>query len=180
MWISVALIVGGIAALSFALYVLSGDIVTEADKIIADRALIARRAQGIGALADLKRDAILAQSYKDAMTKLLVPQDKLFDFPHWLDGLASSRHVSASFSFDGTQSLPQPNFPGFNGFNLSVSGNNMQDVIDFIKDVEFRTPEFLVDISSFDITKNGDNYSVAMRGRIFFVNTTVDGAAPTQ
>ncbi|MDP2598290.1 MAG: hypothetical protein Q8P49_00495 [Candidatus Liptonbacteria bacterium] len=165
--ISLAVLFGGVIAISGGLYVLDGDLGTQAARIVLDRALIAQRTQTISGLAELKRDSPQAKAYRDAMNVLLVTQDQLLDFPHWLDGLARSRSVALTFSFDPAPTMPQGDSPGFSGFSISVTGP-IQNAVDFIRDAESRAPKFLVSLTNLDVTRSGSEYRIASHGQVYF------------
>lgn len=167
MLISLAILFGGTLVISAGFYFLSSDIDAQTAKIILDRALISQRSQAIAGLAELKRDEAQAKVYRDAMSALLVTQDQLIEFPHWLDDLARKRGVSLSFSFDPSPTLPQEGAPGYSGFSITVSGAIQSD-IDFIRDVESRAPRFLVKLTNLDVTRSGAEYRIMSHGQVYF------------
>jgi len=149
------------------LYFLSRDLQFQAEKIVADRALINRRAAVLGALADLKRDAPQADVYKRAMDKLLVSQDQLLDFSRWLDGLARVRQIGLNFSFRGSQVAPQGDAPGYIAFSLDLAGK-LNNLVEFLKDLESLSPRFLVGLDGVDLTGDGSSYRILSQGKVFF------------
>ena len=149
------------------LYFLSRSLSLEANEIAADRLLISQRVAAIAAFAGSKTDAPKAGIYLEAMNKLLVSQDQLIDFPRWLNGLARVRQVGINFSFRGNQTPPQGDSPGFISFSLDLTGES-SNMIDFIKDVEFRSPRFLAVMDNFDLTRNDSGYRILANGRVFF------------
>ncbi len=165
--VSLAIVGGSILIFASILYFLSEDLSFQAEKVVADRALINQRAAILGALADLKKDASQADIYKRAMDKILVLQDQLLDFPHWLDGLSRAHQVGLSFSFQGSQVPPQGETPGYIAFSLDLTGK-LGDLIDFLKDVEFQSPRFLVSLDNVGLTKGDSAYRISSQGRVFF------------
>ncbi len=164
---SAAILVGGVLAVSLGLYWLSNDLDDLTVKIVTGRAVIAKQTQIIGDLAELKRDSIQARVYAQAISGLLVTKDQLIDFPHWLDELARSRHVDLSFSFDNTPVPAQGDLPAYNGFSIGVGGA-LENDIDFIRDIESRAPRFLVNLTSFEVVRNGSDYRITSHGQVYF------------
>ncbi len=173
--IGAAIFFGGMLIITAGLYFLSNDITSKASTIVIDRALIGDRAQAIESLAGLKKNLSEAERYQKAIDKILVPQDQLIDFGRWLDGLARTRQVALSSAFDGTEVLPQAETLGSIGFSIDVSGA-LPNLLDFIRDVEVRSPRFLVDMVSFDMTRlSGSDYRATSRGRVYFKENKTEG-----
>lgn len=165
--LSLSIIGGSIIVFGVLLYFLSQDVVSQADKIVADRLVVSQRATAIEALAELKNNKPKANAYFEAMNKILVTQDQLLDFPRWLDGLARVRQVGMNFSFHGTQNPSTGSSPGFISFSLDLTGAS-QNLIDFMKDIEFRSPRFLATIDNFDFTRKESGYRIMANGKVFF------------
>jgi len=146
---------------------LSRDLESEAEKTATDRILISKRAAALESLADLKRNSAKADAYKQAMDKILISQDQLLDFPRWLEEAARIRRLALTFSFQGSEVQPQPNFPGYINFSLDLSGP-IDDLTQFLKDFERQEPRFLVSLESFDFVRDGSIYRVLTRGKVFF------------
>jgi outer membrane murein-binding lipoprotein Lpp len=165
--ISLAVIVGSFLVSGAALYFLSGDLQSQVQKIGTARALLTNRSAVLGSLAALKKDAAQAAVYKPAMDVVLVSQDQLLDFQKWLDGLAGVHRIGYNFSFQGDPVLPQSDAPGYYNFSLDINGA-LDNLIEFIKDVEYKSPRFLTNLYGFDLTRDGDNYRVLTQGKVFF------------
>lgn len=165
--ISFSIIGGSIIVFGIVLYFLSKDLTSRANKLTVDRLFISQRAATIAALASLKTDAPKADMYLQAMSKFLVSQDQLFDFPRWLDGIARSRQVGMNFSFQGSQTPPQGDMPGFISFSLDLSGE-LSNLVDFLKDIEFKSTRFLVAIDNFDLRRSDSGYRILANGKVFF------------
>ncbi|MBI4087453.1 MAG: hypothetical protein HY434_01335 [Candidatus Liptonbacteria bacterium] len=165
--VNFSIIIGSMVVFAGILYFFSQELSSEAEKIVARRLLINQRVSAIGTLAALKKDAPQADAYLHAMNWLLVAQDQLLEFPRWLDGLARVRQTGIKFSFHGNQVAPRENSPGYIPFSLDLQGG-LQNLTDFLKDVEFQSPRFLAEIDNFDITKNESGYRLSANGRVFF------------
>ena len=165
--ISGSVILGSVAIFAVAMYFLSQNLQNESEKIAAERIIISGRTAVLDSLASLKTNKAQADVYANAMNEILVMQDRLIDFPRWIDGLARGRNVASSFSFSGDVVQPGASNPGYANFSLSASGA-VGDVIDFLKDVEFRVPRFLVDFTNIDFSGSGSNYRVSLSGKVFF------------
>lgn len=165
--IDFGIIVGSILFIGLGIYILSGMLSTQADKISAERTLITRKAAAIAGLASLKRDLPQAEIYKKSLDQILVSQDQLLDVPHWLDGLARGRRVALSFSFAGTQTQPSGNSPGTVPFSLDIGGT-LDDLIGFVKDVEIEPPRFLMNLDGFSLNGSGSAYRITASGKVYF------------
>jgi hypothetical protein len=165
--ISAIVIFGGLAIFSAVFYLLSSDLISQTGKIVADKALLAKRTATLEALASLKKDAAGAVLYKQAMDRLLVSQDQLIDFPKWLDSLARVRQIGLNFSFTGDQVPPGIDTPGYIIFSIDINGA-LDNLIAFIRDIELQSPRFLVALSGFDLNKTDSNYRITSQGRVFF------------
>ncbi|MBU6500637.1 MAG: hypothetical protein KGJ89_04260 [Patescibacteria group bacterium] len=167
LFINFGVIVAVILIFGAVFYWFTGELSSQANQIAADRTLISKRTSAIAVLADLKDNSAQANTYKQAIDKVLVSQDQLLTFPNWLDSLARARQVTLSFSFQGNQTAPQGDSPGYIQFSINASGD-LSNIISFIKDVEFQSPQFLVSLDGFSLSGAGSNYSVSLGGRVFF------------
>ncbi|MEK7195264.1 MAG: hypothetical protein AAB655_01055 [Patescibacteria group bacterium] len=165
--ISASVIIGSILIMSVALYFLAKDIDSQAEKVAAARFAISDKALALEALANLKNGVPKADLYKQAMDKILVSRDQLIDFPRWLDGLARSRQVAFTSSFQGNQVEPQGGLPAYVGFMMDAGGS-LNNLIGFFKDVETQAPRFLVNFERFDLNGGGSEYKIAAYGKVFF------------
>ncbi len=165
--LSFAIIGGSIIAFGAMLYFLSQDFLSQADSVAADRLIITERAAAIGVLAGLKTDAPKAAPYLEAMNKILPPQDQLLDFRRWIDELARTRKVGMSFAFQGTQTPSHGDSPGFISFSLDITGLP-SNLVDFMKDLEYKSPHFLVALDNLDFSKSVPNYRILINARVFF------------
>ncbi len=163
-----AILFGGMLVITAGLYGISQDIASKASTIMTDRALIGDRSRALESLAGLKKDLPQAKRYQAAIDKILVAQDQLINFGRWLDGLARLRQVTISSAFDGTEIQPQDGALGSIGFTIDASGA-LPNLLDVLRDVELRSPRFLVDIIGFDLTRvSGSDYGVTAHGRVYF------------
>jgi len=164
---SVAIIAGSFLISGIALYFLASDLQYQTQKIGFARAAVVSSYTTLDSFAVLKKGAAQAASYSQAMNKILVPQDRLLDFGKWLDGLARAHRIDESFSFGGEPAPPQENAPGYYIFSLGLSGK-LGSIMDFMKDVEYKSPRFLTNLGSFDLSRSGDDYRVSINGRVSF------------
>ena len=164
--LSFGIILVAVGAATWGLYYYSGDITTQADKIISDKDLVTRQASIVGILASLKNDAPKAAIYTTAMEKLLPTHDELIGFQPWLMSRGQSDGVGLNFNFEGNSAPAPPGSYGADGFTLSVSGSTDQ-IIAFLQDIEIKANAYLLSIDSFDIARSGTTYSVTLQGRVF-------------
>lgn len=167
--ISLSIIFGSILLLGTAILFLSYDVAAQAEKVVSGRNSLLERANSLGVLAELKSGAIKAAVYRQAMNKILVTKDQLLDFRGWLDGLARGRNLTLSFSFRGETVPPSGDLPASIGFSLGVKGG-LEDVLGFLKDIEFASPRFLLSLDDFSGKRDGLNYDFIGDGKVFFTD----------
>lgn len=164
--ISGSVILGSIIAASVGLYFLSGDLGTQAQKIITEKALAAQQASVLGILAQLESDAPVAAKYSAAIDQLLPIHDDLIGVPGWVNGLAAKHDVTASFSFQGNNNPATNATPGTDGFTVLVEGQQA-NVAAFLNDMESQSPQFLLNVNSLDLVNNGPDYKLSIQGVLF-------------
>ena len=166
LWISFGVIFVAIVLATVGMYFFSNDLTAQADKIVADRTLIAQQTAVLGVLAELKHDAPRAAQYAVAMGTLLPKHDDLIGFSGWLNSIAQAHKVSSSFSFRGDNVSASPSSPGTDGFTISVQGS-AENLVAFLKDLETQAPGFLLVVDSFDLSSTGTDYRTVLQGRLF-------------
>lgn len=167
LWISFGIIFGSIIAAAAGLYVLSGSLDTSVAKIVRTRTLLATQAAAVGSLAELKKDAPVAQQYQNAINQLLPDQYGLIGFNSWISGIASNHSVSATVSFQGNPVIPSAGTPGTAAFSMTVTGP-ISNVTAFIQDIETQEPAYLLSLSSFDLTDDGTTATFTGQGNLYF------------
>lgn len=166
-WIGVGMILGSIAIFIAASTLLSGQMAVMSRQIAAARVAIAKRADLLANLAEIKSTSVEAAAYQKKINSLLPSQEQLLNFPQALAPLASARGVSLSFSFSGTPTLPQSDSPGVATFTLDTSGT--LDALElFLNDIEARATRFLISIDGFSLFQGGSGYALNIQGRVFF------------
>lgn len=164
---SIVAVAGAFLVFGAALYFVSSDLDKNSNRVYLDRTAAATRSAALESLAALKSGLNQSSKYRQAMSKILVTQDQLIDFPRWLGRLAQVNQVSENASFQGSQSAPQGKTPGYIGFGMSASGP-WGNLSAFLKDVEYRYPQFLVNFDTVDLTQGNNSYSILVNGRVFF------------
>lgn len=165
--LSFGVIIASVAVATVAIYIVSGDIASQVQKIQADRALINQNSGALDVVADLRDQVPQADSYAAAIDQLLPNQDGLIGFSNWLDTIAAANQVSASASFAGGPTPPSASVPGELSFSLQVSGS-LANITTFLNDIEAKSPGFLLEISSFNIVPSGGNEELTAQGNVFF------------
>ena len=160
-------IVASIVVLGPLLYFLSGKVKGEAAHIASDRDIIHNNSKLIESLANSKSNAAEVGKYTRAFDALLPKEDQLVNFSGWLDGLSRAHQVSENFSFQGNVVESSNTEVGYAGFSLDASGA-YDNLLSFLKDVEFKAPRYLVSFDNFDLKRRVSSYQVLIRGRIFF------------
>lgn len=153
-----------------AFYWLRGDLEKRADAAQKDRAIIESRSRILESLARLKTDSGEAAIYKKAIDLILPVQDKLLEFPRWLDAAARLRQVGQTFNFRGSAVPPGENTPGYIVFTLDMSGQ-LDNLSNLLKDIESGKEKFLARFDNFDLTRTESGYRLLTQGRVFFGKT---------
>lgn len=164
--VSFGIIVVAAGAAAYGLYYFSGDLTTQANKIVSDKNLISRQASVVNILAHLKNDAPQAAAYDVAINALLPTHDQLIGFQQWLMDQGRSRGLDISFNFRGDNMAATPTSYGTDGFSLSVSGSE-EGVVAFLEEIEIKADAYLLSIDSFDATNDNGTYRLSLQGRVF-------------
>ncbi len=168
LFVGISLLVGGFLAFGVIAYFISGAIAAEAQRISSDRDMIRNHSDLIEGLAKQKSSSPEVEKFSQAIDLLLPPKDQLVNLSGWLDGLARAHNVSVNFNFSGETVPVNGTNAGYIRFSLNVSGDDT-GVIDFLRDVELKSPKYTVSLDTLDLKKNSDtNYIVVTNGRVFF------------
>lgn len=166
--IGISLIVGGFLAFGAIAYFVSGILSAEAQKISLDRDTIRNHSDLIEGLAKQKSSSPEVEKFSQAVDLILPPKDQLVNLSGWLDSLSRARNVSVNFSFSGETVPVSGTNAGYIRFSLNISGD-YANVIDFLRDIELKSPKYTVSFDTLDLKKNGvTNYIVITNGRVFF------------
>ncbi len=165
--VGTSLIIGSIVIFSLILYWLSGKLYDETEQVSANRMFIKRHSELIGDLANLKTTTAEVQRYKQALDLFLPTKDELVNVSKWLDGISRAYQVNENFSFQGDATVPSDAEAGHIGFALDVNGG-YDNLVNFLKDVEFKAPRYLTSFDDFDLKRAAGNYRILIHGRIFF------------
>lgn len=165
--VNLAILIGSFIIAIFAVYWLEKDLNVKAETIAKDRLLIKSQTAALADLANLKVILPQATAYKQAMDKTMGTKEQLLDFPRWLEGLARVRRLSVNFNFRGRETEPQGNSPGFINFNLDLGGG-IDDLTNFLKDIEYKAPGFLISLDNADLSRTDNNYRIFAQGQVFF------------
>lgn len=165
--IGVGLIVASYLAALGALYAIAGNLDTSVAKILQDRTKTQAQLQEINLIAELKNESAVAEGYRAAMDKLLPNQDRLLDFPRWIDSLARNHGVGARFSFQGDAVSAQGTSPAYIAFSLDLTGT-IPNLGSLLRELESaQEAQFLVGVDSFNIARSGDSYRLGLQGKVF-------------
>lgn len=162
-------IIAGTVAVAFGgLLYLSGDLRSHAAKLLNDRASIQAQTLAVEKFADLERDAPSAAQYQNAINTLIPDQYQLITFGQLLNGLGRTHGVTANFAFQGSPTTPAAGAIGTAPFSLNVQGP-LNNVINFLQDLEVKSPAFLLSLNGFDLTNtNSGNANLSTQGNLYF------------
>lgn len=165
--ISLIIILGSVGLAIAVISWLKKDIQTQVNKISSSKNLINKRVAILSNLAELKKMIPKADAYKKAMNAIMLTREDLLNFPRRLEDLARIYNLGISFNFKGEEVKPQGNKPGYANFSIDVTGA-IDKLINFIKDVEYKSLGFMATFEAVDFLKSGDNYKVNLQGKVFF------------
>ena len=165
--IGTSLIAGSFLIFGLSAYFISGAISAKADKISKDRNTIRSHSELIGGLAKQKATSPEIVRFEQAIALMLPPKDQLGNFSGWLDGLSRAHNINTNFNFTGETVSPTASDAGYIRFALSASGD-YAGLMNFLRDIELKSPKYTVSLDDFDIKRSGNNYTVATNGRVFF------------
>lgn len=167
LWINIGIIFGSMLIAMAALYFLSNDLSSKADKITSDWVVVGTQTVALSNLASLKHYAPIAAGYEVAMDKLLPDQYTLLSFGPWLNDLGAKYGVTTHFSLGSSITPSTATTAGSANFSAQAAGSSAS-LTSFMKELELEAPGFLLQISSFDFTDNGSSSQVTVQGELFF------------
>ena len=165
--LGICLIAGSILAFLGVSSYFSGRLSDLATNIATSRFLLAKRAELLENLADVKRSSSESAAYKQKIDALLPTQEQLLNLSQVLSGLAAAHDVSFSFSFKGAPTLPQPTVPGSIAFAMDSSGD-LNSILLFLNDIEPKSTRFILSFDSFDLSKLDQGYHLVAQGKAYF------------
>lgn len=161
------IIVGSFLVFGVVFYFLASTLQAKSAEVIRDRKVVNDRSYALLNLSDLKKEAPQAEEYKKKIEALLPNQDSLLGFPQFLDSLSRAHQVDLNFSFTGSTVPPAGDTAGSVGFTIALTGT-MQNITDFIDDVEFHATRFLMGVDTVDIVPESQDYKATLHGRAFY------------
>ncbi len=166
-WLGVGIILGSIIIFLVASTLLSDQMAASSQNIAKARTAIAKRADLLANLANIKNTSDEADIYQKKINSLLPSQEQLLNFPQALGALATAHSVTFTFAFRGTPTLPTATVPGVAEFTMDSSGSLDQLKL-FLNDIEVKGSRFLLSIDTFDLSQSASGYSLNIQGRSFF------------
>lgn len=136
--------------------------------ITQKKGLIRQRSTLNEALAVLKENLPLAKGYESSIALLVPPKDQLFfGLSSWLDSQERLYGVSAVLNFEGKEVEATGDTLGRVSFILNVIGP-IDSALAFLKDIEIKSPRFLMSFDSTEIVKTAESYKIIVNGYAFF------------
>ena len=122
------------------------------------------RSNALQSLAVLRGQAEKANPYLSLLENIIPPHDQLLSFSKELEILANKNKLDFSFAF-GEEKKSSGNEPGYISFKANLTGG-YDGFTSFLKDIE--TSRYFVDVASVDLTRNADDFSAVINGRVFY------------
>lgn len=166
LWISSGIILIAVAVTFSVMYFVSGDLTSQATKIVADKNLLAQQAAVVGILAQLKSDAPQSEQYEAAMNQLVPAHEDLISFPTQLQTLGQADNVVVVVTFTGVNVPATASELGTDGFSLTATGA-ASDLDTFFKDLETQSSVYLLSVDSFDFANSDSGYTLSVQGKVF-------------
>jgi len=118
-------------------------------------------------LLGLKQLQPQAKDLERKMQILLPVQDQLLNFPDFIKSIADAEQVTLSFSFNSGNIVSPDGGAGSIGFTLRSTGT-LENLRDFLDNLENKTKRFWVGVDTVDFTRSGDSYALSAQGKVFF------------
>ncbi len=167
LWISFGVILGSIAIAIGMLAFFLGQISSQADAIVGDRAMVQSKTDALANLAQLESDAPQAAQYQVLINQLLPDQYGLVTFTQWLTQLGNKYGVTTDAAFQGSVTPPAGTIAGTAQFSFSAQGSPSA-LAAFLNGMSTKSSGFLLTLTSFSITGEGSNENMTGQGTLFF------------
>lgn len=165
--VNVMIIVACFVLFATALYILEGDLEVTAKDIRKQRMALGDQLAAVESLSLLKKESVEAAQLSGQINLLLPDKDQMLFVRDWLIGGGKSYNVSVSVSL-GTNNVPVSDAPGYLNFLVSSRGA-YENVVAYLKSLEFGAQRFLVVLDSFDLREfNKNDYQITCAGRVFY------------
>lgn len=162
---TIALGAGVLGILAVVTFLVQHDIETRLRSLQSTYARQAEKTKVIETIAKLKREAVPARAYANALRVLIPNEDGAIGIQKSFRDLARAQKVTSSFSFLATQE-PAETALGSIGFQLTVSGTLSR--VDAFLDA-IRTLPLLVSVESVELALGANEaVSASMQGKVFF------------
>jgi hypothetical protein len=145
----------------------SGQISSEVDAIVSDRAMVRSKTDALADLAQLESGAPQAAQYQEAIDQLLPDQYGLVAFTQWLTQLGNKYGVTTNAAFQGSVTPSAGTTPGTAQFSFSAQGSPGA-LASFLDGMSAKSSGFLLTVTSFDVTGGGSNENMTGQGVLFF------------
>ncbi len=167
LWMSFGVIMGSIVIAAGILIFLSRNISAQADAIASDRATAWEKTDALANFAQLKSAAAQAAQYQSAINQLLPDQYGLVTFTQWIVQIGTKYAVSANAVFQGSIVPSAGIIPGTAQFSFSAEGSP-ENITAFLDGMNTKSTEFLITLTSFNVTGSGSNENITGQGTLFF------------
>ena len=164
--LNIGIIVSAAVVFITAFYFLSDKIDILVKDISARKTLLASQSAEVDNLAKLKADQAQSINIKKRMDALLPTKNGILNFGKSVDALARVHSVSVGvITRDAAEATISA--AGYSSFTINATGG-LKDIRDFLSDLEFRAPSYLVSLDGIDISAQGGAYRADVSGRVFF------------
>jgi hypothetical protein len=155
-----------VTALLWGIFFFKGNVSDYADKIAADRTLLASRTTSVSDLASLRGQYNgEASNYMNILHNIIPSYDELINLNQDLQLLAVQNKVGYGFSFSGETPKSEGGL-GSISFSLNIGSDNLKPLTSFIKSLQnFR---YLSSIDNLSIKSDEGKLTMNIRGRVFY------------
>lgn len=161
--INIAVALGILTVLLFALFLVSRDVQTQASSIKSVKSDLKTRIQQLNDLAKLREEARTAEPNLAKLEAAVPDKDELFSTRRELEQLAGRNNLTVSFSF-GSEGQKENGLGNVN-FELKLQGGDFS-IRSFVDEVESSYP--FVKINALDMVRQENDFSATLKGNILF------------
>lgn len=161
--INIAVALGILIVLLFALFLVSRDVQTEAMSIRATKSDLKTRVQQLNDLARLREETKTARPNLVKLEAAIPNKDELFSVRRELEQLAGRSNLTQNFSF-GSEGQKENSLGSIN-FELKLQGDD-SSIRSFVSEVESSYP--FVRITTLDMVRRETDFSSTLKGQILF------------
>lgn len=165
--LSIAVLI--LAVLFGGLYFIKNHIKESVAQVMSSRQELKNRTATINTLSKLRsqyRDK--GKAYLNVLSNIIPAKDKLINVSQDFQSIAQSSDLGFGFSFAGEKTPEDDSELGYIEFRLNVTGETMDEISEFISNIE--NFQYLTVVDSVNIRRNKDKNQIelTLQGKVYF------------